>query len=61
MSIRATLSVEYRMHEAGDNGLSDRAQVLDCFSDELSVEANIRTTFFLVFSGTWQRDDARDR
>jgi hypothetical protein len=41
LTIRATLSVEYRMHDDGDDGLDDRAQVLDCFSDGLPVEGNI--------------------
>lgn len=32
ISIRATLSVEYRMHDDGDDGLGDRSEVLDCLS-----------------------------
>jgi hypothetical protein len=32
MSIRATLSVEYRIHDDSDDGLCDRSTVLDCLS-----------------------------
>lgn len=48
ISIRATLSVEYRMLDDGDNGRGDRSDVLDCLSGTSSIDGSIFTAIFCV-------------
>jgi hypothetical protein len=45
ISTRVTLSVEYRIHDGGDDGLGDRSAVLDCLSGPSLVGDSIQTTF----------------
>jgi hypothetical protein len=41
MSTRATLSVEYRIHDDGDDELCDRSTVLDCLPGTWLVDGCI--------------------
>jgi hypothetical protein len=50
ISIRATLSVEYRMHDGSDGGLGDRLEVLDCLSGTSLDGESILTAFFQILS-----------
>jgi hypothetical protein len=57
ISIRATLSVEYRMHDGSDDGLGDRSEVLDCLSGTSLGDDGIPTVFSHVLSEMWKSLD----
>ena len=50
ISIRATLSVEYRIHDDGDDELGGRSEVLDCLSGTSSIDGSILTAFYCCSS-----------
>jgi len=53
ISIRVTLSVEYRMHDGGDDGFGDKPEVLDCLSDTLLVDGSILRPFSSISDELW--------
>lgn len=55
MSTRATLSVEYRMHDDGSDRSVDRAEVLDCLSDKSPIEDSIRSHVLSIWVEMWPK------